>query len=305
MSKFSIRPPAAVQEPGQRFAAPGTTARNEAPNPVQPDAPAPISAELAVLLGPGMQRDPSRKVRYLRPPIDAAARQQSRDLAHDGDVSGEGPTGVTNFAYAGQQQSSRQHGDGSGHEAESQPRRLFDQETSFQVGEHHSRLQLATHMANSAADLPQRCTAHRLSHGSDAMPRFLRGAMVDLLPGFMRDLAERFDHLAASTSALHPADAIRPVAEVCQDFLNLLRPMYLDHVSFQGPYLVTDVQTVLCAAQTLLGDEMAKRGADNPGLARILRETVYPLWPILVMACLPRPSQESREPVEPFREASA
>lgn len=143
----------------------------------------------------------------------------------------------------------------------------------------------ATHMAGHALALPALCEAHAASRGMWSMPSFLRETMQSLVIDFTLDLADKIERRFRKGDAIGGYDAIQPVREACEEFLRLMRPLYQRYVPTLRLY--DEASQVLCGAQPLLQEMMLERAADDE-FSRIMRETICPLLPVIVMACKPR-----------------
>ncbi|MCZ2498198.1 hypothetical protein GN316_15640 [Xylophilus sp. Kf1] len=144
-----------------------------------------------------------------------------------------------------------------------------------------------THLASRALALPALCDAQWVTHGAQSMPGFLRETMQSLVLDLVRDLADKIERHAVRQNGLRTTDVAQPVREVCDEFLELMRPLYRRYVA--APSLYADACEVLCAVQPQLHLEMRQRGGAPRELARLMASTVYPLLPVLVMGCIPRP----------------
>jgi len=249
-----------------------------------------LSPELAGLQGPELQRETVVHAPVLvRSRTEQTTQKKQADGNGDGDAFIPGVRGVTNFRYAGQGQSSGHEGSGGGNDRGGQSglRRLVQLESVYLATGHEVSTDVPGHMARCAADLPERCAEHARQHGHSAMLPFLRGAMLELLPQFVRDLSDKMERLAERSQNVQSCDAIRPVSEACQVFLDLMRPLYGAYV--RGPFLLADAKEILCEAQDLLAAEVGQRAGAHPEFARVMTRTVQPLIAIFIMSCLPRP----------------
>lgn len=158
----------------------------------------------------------------------------------------------------------------------------------FLQSERDAGVSPSTHMAGRALAMPGLCDAHLAAHGMRSMPEFLREMMQSLVMDFMRDLADKVEsRRTGEKKPLRGVDVIQPVRESCDEFLRLMRPLY--HRYVPSPSLYDDARDVLCAAGPLLQQEMRQRGDSEGELARVMTTTVFPLMPVLLMGCKPRP----------------
>lgn len=142
----------------------------------------------------------------------------------------------------------------------------------------------ATHIAGRALALPALCEAHVASQGLHAMPDFLVKTMQSLVIDFARDLADRIEQRASAGKTLRASDYRRPIAETCEEFLRLMRPLYQKYVP--SPRLFGDAREVLCGAQPLLLQVMGARARYSDEIVRVLTSTIYPLFPIILMSAM-------------------
>lgn len=264
--------------------------------PARATPPSP-SAELVPLLSLELQgerhRAPTPAVNQRK--SVSTARKGLSDVVADSETALQGLRGATGLRYALHQGSSSGHSSeqGGGHQQDGRsPMQVAARNNrGFEAARGSASAGVSVHMALCAADLAERCAVHPQRSDRAVMLSFLQSAMRDLLPGFVRDLADRLEALAASETPLDSRGAIRPVREVCADFLDLVRPLYSTYTS--GPYLLCDARDVLCAAQDLLNPELDRRRDADQRFLQVMTDTVRPLLPILVMSSMPRPQQSA------------
>lgn len=269
---------------------PGTDpARAAGPKSVSPELMPLLAVELPAAPAPPVQITPSRRSAVLRSPwSDMGDRPWDEDEIRRLASRGAGTFFMVGGRGQSSGQSTDQDGEGQGQGQNPTPR----QQTAVQDG----RLQRAagtvptakrSHMSGTGASLAQRCAEHHESFGDGAMSPFLRQAVIDLLPAFVRDLGSKLHALGVDERPPGSQESIRPVVEVCDEFFELVRPLYSRYV--MGPNLLTDVRNALCTAQATLCDEVARWTDGGSRLEQVMYETVNPLFAILLMSCVKAP----------------
>ncbi|WPB57933.1 hypothetical protein [Xylophilus sp. GOD-11R] len=276
--------------PTYRQNAPGTGSGQALPTapgvaaPATPDQQ--ISPEVHALLAlPTRPRAAQRGNRA----ADGGRKERGEDSSPEEEGLLNGALGGARFHYGGGSgQSSEQNGEQQGDRSAGM-RPLPRLEDGFLDATTKSASPPFANMTAYAAGLAERCGVHHATHGQESMNAFLRTVMVGLLPSFMRDLVEQIAETVKTDRAGKGFDALGPIRLACQEFLDLMRPLYARYAN--GPYLVSDARDVLCAAQDLLAQEADRFEHSTPRVATLLTDSVRPLLPVLVMAGMPRPLQ--------------
>jgi len=250
-----------------------------------------ISPELAVLLSSELRIAHSRMTPLIRGRNEGVRRDQL-DKSSEVGTDAQNLHGATTFRYAGHGQSS----EGDGGESDGGNKKFLarissDSDGEFEMNSTVNEFDQRSHLIYRAADLQRNCEKHMLMYGRGAMLPYLRNKMVELLPHFVRDLGDRVSYLVDNALELNRIHLVKPIADACNQFLGVMRPLYSAYVD--GPYLLADVRKTLCDAQALLFKEMNTRSDPRGKLKKMMVDTVQPLMAIIVLSVLPRPRQQA------------